>query len=169
MDPFSESEWFDDDPPADSLPSASPSSAEEHANPLAPSAPAPAVSMAGRLAARWPVCLAGVLIAMLAAGLLSGVNSTQPQAPAPDRAHRHDRHRPRRRRVNHQRSAGKLARVSVATPAPKLDAGSSTTSDKPPNPVAPRPTRVGPVGTERPTSPVHVGKMEQTQFDYLGR
>jgi hypothetical protein len=163
MDPFAESELFDEDTPA-----APRLSIEEPTEALRPSATGGWSALAAALARRWPACVAGLLVAMLAVGLLSEVSSTHPRPPAPDRAHRRDRHRPRhRRRVNPPE--GKLGRVSVALPVPKVSAGSSTTSDMPPIPVAPRPTRVGPVGTERPTSPVQVGKMEQTQFDYLGR
>ena len=163
MDPFTESELFDED-----MPAASPLSAEEPTEVLRPSATGGWSALAAALARRWPACVAGLLVAMLAVSLLSGLGRTHPQPSAPDRAHRPDRHRSRRP-VNHRHSAGKLGRVSAAPAAPKVSAGSSAESDMPPSPVVPRPTRVGPVGTDRPTSLGHVGKMEQTQFDYLGR
>lgn len=165
MDPFTESELFDED-----MPATSPLGVEEPTEVLRPSATGGWRAIAATLARRWPAYVAGLLVVMLAVGLLSGAGATDPQPAAPDRTHGHDRRRPRhRRRVNHQGSAGKPGRVSATPPAPKVGAGSSTASDRPPNPVVPRPNRVGPVGTDRPTSPGHVGKMEQTQFDYLGR
>jgi hypothetical protein len=163
MDPFTESELFDED-----MPAASPLSVEEPTEALRPSATDGRSALAVVLARRWPACVAGLLVAVLAVGLLSGTSVTHPQPPVPDRTHGHDRYRPRRG-VNHRHSAGKLGCVSVAPPAPEVGAGSSAASDMPPNLVVPRPTRVEPVGTERPASPVHVGEMEQTQFDYLGR
>ena len=163
MDPFTESELFDED-----MPAASPLSAEEPTEVLRPSATGGRSSLVAALARRWLACIAGLLVAMLAVGLFSGLGRTHPPSSAPDRAHRPDRRRSRRR-VNHRHSAGKLGRVSAAPAAPKVSAGSSAASDIPPSPVVPRPIRVGPVGTDRPTSPGHVGKMEQTQFDYLGR
>jgi hypothetical protein len=163
MDPFTESELFDED-----MPAASPLSVEEPTEALRPSATDGRAALAVVLARRWLACVAGLLLAVLAVGLLSGVSSTHPQPSATDRAHRLDRHRSRRP-VNHRHSAGKFGRVSAAPAAPKVSARSSAASDMPPSPVVPRPTGVGPVGTDRPTSPGHVGKMEQTQFDYLGR
>jgi hypothetical protein len=163
MDPFTDSELFDED-----MPAASPLSVEEPTEALRPSATDGRSALAVVLARRWPPYVAGLLLAALAVGLLSGLSSTHPQPLAPYRAHRPDRHRSRRP-VNNRHSAGKLGRVSAAPAAPKVSAGSRAASDMPPSPVVPRPTRVGPVGTDRPTSPGHVGKMEQTQFDYLGR
>lgn len=165
MDPFAESEFFDED-----MPVATPPSVEEPTEALRPSATGGWSAIATALARWWPACVAGLMVALLAVGLLSGVSSTHPQPPASNRAHHHDRlYRRHGQRVNRQHSAGKLGRVSVAPPAPKVGAGSGTASDMPPSPVAPRPTRVGRVGTDRPTSSVQVGKMGQTQFDYLGR
>lgn len=160
MDPFTESELFDED-----MRAASPLSIEEEpTETLRPSTTGGWSALVAALARRWPAYVAGLLVAMLAFGLLSGVGATHRQPSAPDRTHGHDRHRPRRR-VNHRHAAGKRDRVRVASPSPKA----SPESDIPPNPSAPRPIRVWPVGTDRPTSPVQVGKMEQTQFDYLGR
>jgi hypothetical protein len=165
MDHFSESELFDEDTPA-----ASPLSVGQPTEALRPSPTGGWPALAAALARRWPACVAGLLVALLAVGLLSGVGRTHPQPSAPDRAHHRDLHHPRHGQpVNHQHSAGKLGRVSVAPPAPKIGAGSGTASDMPPGPVVPRPIRVGHVGTDRPTSSVQVGKMGQTQFDYLGR
>lgn len=161
MDHFSESELFDED-----MPAASPLSVEQPTEALRPSATGGWSAIAAALARRWPACVAGLLVAMLAVGLLSRVSSTHHQISG---ALHHDRHRPRRRRASHQRSAGRLGRVWVPPPASRVSAGRGTASDIPPSPVAPRPTRVGRVGTDRPTSPVQVGKMGQTQFDYLGR
>jgi hypothetical protein len=159
MDPFTESEFFDED-----IPAASPLSVEEPTEALRPSAtgrwPVPATA----LVRRWLACVAGLLAALLAAGLLSGAGATHRQPSASDRTHGHDRHRPRRR-VNHRHAAGKLGRVLVASPSPKV----IPESGMPPSSVVPRPTGVGRVGTDRPISPAQVGKMEQTQFDYLGR
>jgi hypothetical protein len=163
MDPFTESELFDED-----MPAASPLSIDEPTEALKPSTTGKSAAPAATLARRWRACVAGLLVAVLALGLLSGVSSTHPQAQPPVKVYRHDRHRSRRR-VNHRRSAGKLGRVSVAPPASEVTTGSNTASGMPPSPVVPRPIHVGPVGTDRPTSPGHVGKMEQTQFDYLGR
>ena len=163
MDSFTESELFDE-----GMPAASPLSAEEPTKVLRTSATSGRSALVAALARRWPACVAGLLVAMLTVGLLSGLGRTHPQPSAPDRAHRLDR-RLSRRRVHHRHSAGKLGGVSAAPAAPKVSAGSGAASDKPPSPVVPRPTRVGTVGTDRPTSPGHVGKMEQTQFDYLGR
>jgi len=158
MDPFTESELFDED-----MPAASPLSVEEPTEALRPSATGRWAVPATAPVRRWLACVAGLLVALLA-GLLSGAGATHRQPSAPDRTHGHDRHRPRRR-VNHRRSAGKRGRVLVASPSPKV----SSESGMPPSHVVPRPTRVGRVGTDRPTSPVQVGKMDQTQFDYLGR
>ena len=159
MDPFTESELFDED-----MPAASPLSIEESTEALRPSSTGGWSALPAALARRWPACVAALLVAMLAVALLSGVSSTHPQPSAPDRVHHRDRHRPRRG-VNYHHSVGKSARVSVARQASKA----SAESDMPPSPIVARPTRVGPVGTDRPTSPVQVGKMGQTQFDYLGR
>jgi hypothetical protein len=159
MDPFTESELFDED-----MPAASPLSIEEPPETLRPSATGRWAMPATALARRSLACVAGLLVALLAVGLLFGAGATHRKPSAPDRTHGHDRHRPRRR-VNHRHAAGKPGRVSVASPSPKV----IPESGMPPSPVASRPIRVGPVGTDRPTSPVQVGKMEQTQFDYLGR
>ena len=86
MDPFTESELFDED-----MPAASPLSVEEPTEALRPSATGGRPALAAALARRWPACVAGLLVAMLAVGLLSGLGSTHPQPSAPDRAHRHDR------------------------------------------------------------------------------
>lgn len=162
MDRFIESDLFDED-----LPAASPLSIEESAEALRLSATSGSSALPSALARRLLACVAALLVAMLAIALLSGIGSKHSQPSVSDRAP-HDRHRPRRR-VNHRHAAGKLDRVWVASPAPKVGTGSGAASDMPPSPVLPRPTRVGPVGPDRPISPVQVGKMEQTQFDYLGR
>lgn len=158
MDPFTESELFDED-----LPAASPLSIEESAEALRPSATSGSSALPSILARRLLACVAALLVAMLAAAMLSGAGSKHSPPSAPDIAH-HDRHR-QQSGINHHHPAGNLVGAPVAHPSPKA----SPESDIPPNPAAPRPTRVGPVGTERPTSPAHVGKMEQTQFGYLGR
>jgi hypothetical protein len=147
MDPFTESELFDEDVPA-----ASPLSIEEPIEALRPSTAGGWSALAAMLARRWPACVAGLLVALLAVGLLSGVSSTRPQASALDRAHRHDsRHRRHGRRVNHQRSTGKLRRVSARPSGLEVSAESRTASDMPPSPVVPRPIRVG---LSEPTVPL---------------
>ena len=154
MDPFSESEWFDDDPPADSLPGASPSSAGEQANPPAPSAPATAVTIAEWLAARWPVCLAGVLIVLLLAVVVVEQSYPRSQTHVP-RAHHHYAEPRRRHRRRHATFAAR-----VRSEAPR------TVVKRPSQPVG-RPSGARPVGSERPVAPGQVGNTER--FAYLGR
>lgn len=156
MDPFSESEWFDDDPPADSLPSASPSSIREQANPQAPSAPVTAVTITEWLAARWPVCLAGVLIVLLLAVVVVEQSYPHPRSQTHvPRTHHHYAEPRRRHRRTH------------ATFAARVRPGAPPTVVKRPSQPVERPSGARPVGSERPVAPGQVGNTEQ--FAYLGR
>lgn len=156
MDPFSESEWFDDDPSADSLPGASPSSPGEQASPPAPSAPAPAVTIAEWLAARWLVCLAGVLIVLLLAVVVVELSYPHPRPQA--HATRAHHHYAGPRRLHRRRHITYVVRPSSGAPP--------TVVKRPSQPVG-RPSGVRPVGSERPVAAGQVGNTEQ--FAYLGR
>lgn len=156
MDPFSESEWFDDDAPADSLSSASPLSVGESASPPAPLALAPAVTIADWLAARWLVCLAGVLIVLLLTVLVIELSYPHPRPQThATRAHRHYTEPKRRHRRRHTTY---VVRPSSGAPP--------TVVKRPSQPVG-RPSGARPVGSERPVAPGQVGNTEQ--FAYLGR
>lgn len=156
MDPFSESEWFDDDPPADSLPGASPSSPEDHANPPAPLVPAPAVTIAEWLAVRWLVCLAGVLIVLLLAVLVIELSYPHPRPQT--HATRAQHHYTGSKRRHRRRHITYVVRPSSGAPP--------TVVKRPSQPVG-RPSGARPVGSERPVAAGQVGNTEQ--FAYLGR
>lgn len=165
MDPFNESELFDED-----MPAASPLSIEEEpTETLGPSATGGWSALPAALARRWPACVAALLVALLALVLLTGVRRTHSRFSAPDRAHAHDDHRPgsrsrrqSRRFTNSDRTPNALATVSSAHPTRDQQTVVITPS-QPPS----RPSRRPAVGRNRPGA--HVGDGNTGQFDYLGR
>ena len=159
MDPFAESELFDED-----IPAASPLSIGGQHDPVRPSdgwrALVPALARAA--------CAIGLLVALLVVRLAAHATRTRPQPPAPNTRAEHGRHRPTslsrhqsQRFTNPDRKYG--VRVMPRKPVPRVQQTVAST----PSHVTQRPSRVASVGSQRPTSEHADGYMGQ--FIYLGR
>lgn len=157
MDPFCESDLFDDD-----VPLAPPPGVEATTDPLTVPVDGVSLHLRGRRAMRFSAYVVAVLVVILAGefvlrltGQPSGHYAHHPSA----QRHHHPRSKRARRRtlIRHR---GAVASSPAAVDSPQ-------TVVRPPSSGAERPTRDGSVGIVRPHSALPVGKTEQ--FAYLGR
>lgn len=160
MDPFSDTEWFDDDLPLVSPSEESPSSTEVPTDSVPPPVRETVRSTARRLPVRWPACLATLLILVLLGWLIAGTGSPSPVL----RVRRvHHRHTDARR----HRFVVKVSHVRSASTGPRVASRSARSIVNPPIRRVERPSESRDVGIERPNPGGGVGNTEQ--FAYLGR
>lgn len=157
MDPFCESDLFDDD-----VPLAPPPGEEAPTDPLRVPADGVSLHLHGRRAMRFSAYVVAVLVVILAGEFvlrLTGQPSGHYAHHPSERHHHHLRSKRARRQtlIRH--------RVTVAPSPAAVD--SSQTVVGPPSSAAERPTRDRSVGIVRPNSAPPVGNTEQ--FAYLGR
>lgn len=150
MDPFSESDFFDDDM------AVSPSPNAEDADPVT-LAPSSGSALAALFARNWPVIAVAALAMLVVGGLVAGMDhSTGVRVGVRhgDPAHR------RFSRVAHRR---RHAAPPVVAPTPSETPHTVVIL---PNQTPKRPTETPSVGGDRPISPPTVGNTGQ--FAYLG-
>lgn len=160
MDPFSDSELFDDPPHA-----VSPPSDDSHSERLTFSASDSPSALVVWLVGHWQACLAVLAAAIVAFGLLAAANGTAPHTEASHTRPSHHQHRRKRRQVRHR--ASRVGHVAAGTRPAGAGPWSRGAVVKPPTQTTSRPAETESVGLDRPNRPNSVGNTEQ--FGYLGR